>query len=108
MLIYLALALILEDGDGPMTDVIVELLECAGDDAGRLLPRPALVQYRFESAAQEKRLPQLRVALMSQEVPVMSTIRRQQVLERHANHRIGLRDIGKRRTAALLQDRQAL
>ena len=59
VVVGLAALAVLEDGDGAMADVVVELLQGAGDDALGLAPRPALLQHRLEHAGQEERLPQV-------------------------------------------------
>ena len=56
MIVRLAFRPRLQDGDGPMADEIIELLQYAADDALTFLPRRSLGKDRLEHAGKEKGL----------------------------------------------------
>ncbi len=64
-------------GHRPMAEVIVQLVQGGGDDPLGLVPWSPLPQHRFAHPADEKRLKQLLVALMKQQIAVKLAIGRQ-------------------------------
>ena len=67
MVVELATFAALQDGDGTIADIVVELLERPIHDAFRLRPLAALRQHGFEDACQKESLEKLGVALMSKQ-----------------------------------------
>src|SRR5262249_30854024 len=67
----------LEDGDGPMADIVVELFEGAGDDAVGAIPWSALGEHGLEDASEEERLEEVAVAQVEEQVGVVAPVGRQ-------------------------------
>ena len=74
-----------QDGDGPMADVIVEPCQHRRRRPGRLGLGRLLGQHGFEDTGQEKRLKQVAVGLMEQQVGVMRPVGRQDLARKPAS-----------------------
>src|ERR1019366_3615933 len=103
MVLDLAALIVFQDGNRAMADVIVELLERSLHDTRNFGPGPALSKNRLQDPRQEERLPEVRVALMRQQIAMMRAIRGQYVGEGSLDHALCLRVVGERGTAARLQ-----
>ena len=66
--IDVAASAIFQDGDRAMAEVIVELVEGAIHNALGFVPRTALAEHRFTDAHEEKRLPQIVIGLMREQI----------------------------------------
>src|SRR5260370_4778477 len=95
MRIRLTFRPIFQDRDRPIADVVVEMIESAGDDSLGLIPGRSLTQHGFGHSSQEKRLEQIVVAQMSQQILMMMSIGRKQMIEGQCQNCFGLVNILK-------------
>ena len=93
--IGLDLLLRAKHGDGPVAEVIVQLGDCAGDDAIGFLPRPALLQHGFADPADKQRLEQALFRLMEQQVGVELAVAGQGFVEDQPQHGLRLVDLAE-------------
>src|SRR5262249_17981293 len=95
-----------QDGDGPVSNKVVELTQCAANDPLLFIPGSALDENGLEDADQKERLKQVPVALVEEQVAVMRPIRFQDGGE-YGQHTPRLGDISEGRRATRLQVSQS-
>ena len=77
------------------------MIQHAGDDPGRFAPRPTLLQDGFEEARQEKRLMEITVVQMEQQIRMVLAVRGQTFFEDQPNDLPGLGRIAETRGCLL-------
>ena len=95
MFVRLDFLFAVQDGHGPVAEVVIKRGDGAADNSLALVPRPALPQDGLGRAADEKRLEELLLGLMVEQIAVELAVAGQGVGEKEREHGAGLVDGAK-------------
>jgi len=96
VLVGFGLLLVLEDGDRPIADVVVQSADRSVDDPVGFLPWRPLREDRFAGAAEHQRSPKRLVGVVKKQVDVEAAIRRKELIEQQPDDCPSLGGVGKR------------